>query len=88
MLSKKQRMITPARNKRSLQRVFMKDFSEALSVQMIKYYCSEHYLKMSSIHNSDKTALINSIVSDYQAIKPIGNVSVKKLKKELRLAIK
>jgi len=45
-------------------------------------------LKLNSLNNADKTKVVNSIISDYKAIKPIGSVSVVQLKKDLHLAIK
>jgi hypothetical protein len=66
----------------------MKDFSESLSSQIIIRNIYKHGLQLSSLNNGDKTKVINSIVSDYKAINPIGSVTVDQLKKDLSLAIK
>ena len=71
-----------------LKDILMKDFSEALSSQIIKQNYQRHGLKLNGLNNAGKTKAVNSIVSDYKAIKPIGSVSVVQLKKDLRLAIK
>lgn len=71
-----------------LNNVLIRDFSESVSSQIIKQNIFKHFLKSNSLNDSAKTKLINSIVSDYKAIKPIGSVSVVQLKKDLRLAIK
>ena len=90
MLSKKQKMmrLTSLAATAGLKDILMKDFSEALSSQIIKQNYHKHGLKLNNLNNSGKTKAINSIVSDYKAIKPIGSVSVVQLKKDLRLAIK
>ena len=71
-----------------LKDILMQDFSEALSSQIIKQNYHKHGLQLNSLNNGAKTKVINLIVSDYKAIKPIGSVSVAKLKKDLRYAIK
>ena len=71
-----------------LKDILMKDFSEALSSQIIKQNYHKHGLKLNNLNNSGKTKAINSIVSDYKAIKPIGSASVAQLKQDLNLAIK
>ena len=70
-----------------LKDILKKDFSESLSSQIIRQNFYKHKLKLSSLNNGGKTKVVNSIVSDYRAIKPIGSVSVDKLKRDLRLAI-
>jgi len=70
-----------------IKNILMKDFSESLSSQIIKHNYDKVDLKAKDFSSSAKTQVINSIVSDYRAIKPIGSFSVDKLKKSLRLAI-
>lgn len=67
--------------------ILMKDFSESLSSQIIKHNYDRHGPKATGFSNRSKTKVVNSIVSDYKAIKPIGSVSDDQLKKSLRLAI-
>ena len=90
MLSKKQKMMrrTSLAVTAGLKDILMNDFSEALSSQIIKLNYHKHGLKLNSFNNGGKTKAVNSIVSDYKAIKPIGRASVVQLKKDLRLAIK
>lgn len=71
-----------------LNNVLMKDFSKSLSSQIIKQNIYKHDCKLNSLNGGVKTKLINSIVSDYKSIKPLGSASVERLKNELRLAIK
>ena len=71
-----------------LNNILIKDFSESLSSQIIKQNFYKHGLKLNRLNNDGKTKVVNSIVSDYKAIKPVGSVSVVQLKKDLRLAIK
>ena len=71
-----------------LKDILMQDFSEALSSQIIKHNYHKHGLKLNSLNNGGKTNAVNSIVSDYKAIKPIGSVSVVQLKQDLDLAMK
>jgi len=52
-----------------LKDILMKDFSEALSSQIIKQNYHKHGLKLNSRSNGGKTKAVNSIVSDYKAIK-------------------
>ena len=63
-----------------LKDILIKDFSESLSSQMIKQNFYKHGLKLNSLNNDGKTKTVNSIVSDYKAIKPVGCVSVVQLK--------
>jgi len=91
MLSKKQKMmrLTSLAVTAGLKDILMKDFSEALSSQIIKQNYHKHGLKLNSPNNNGgKTKAVNSIVSDYKAIKPIGSASVAQLKQDLNLAIK
>jgi len=90
MLSKKQKMMrrTSLAVTAGLKDVLMKDFSEALAAQIIKQNYLKHGLKSDSFNNGGKTEAVNSIVSDYKAIKPIGSVSVVQLKQDLDLAMK
>lgn len=71
-----------------LKDILMKDFSESLSSQMIKHNYCKHGLKVKSLDSGGKAKVVDSIISDYKAIKPIGSVSVDQLKKDLCLAIK
>lgn len=71
-----------------LNNILVKDFSQSLSSQIIKQNLYKHGLQLNSLNNGGKTKIINSIISDYKAINPIGSVSVVQLKKDLRLAIK
>jgi len=71
-----------------LNNILIKDFSESLSSQIIKQNFYKHGLKLNRLNNDCKTKVVNSIVSDYKAIKPVVSVSVVQLKKDLRLAIK
>ena len=84
MLSRLTSMAVTAR----LNNILTKDFSGALSSQIIEQSFHKHGLKLNSLNNDGKTKTVNLIVSDYKAIKPIGCVSVVQLKKDLRLAIK
>jgi len=90
MFSKKPTMmrLTSLAVTQRLKDILIKDFSESLSSQMIKQNFYKHGLKLNSLNNGGKTQVVNSIVSDYKSIKPIGSVSVEQLKKDLRLAIK
>lgn len=71
-----------------LKDILIRDFSEPLSSQIIKHAYDKHGGNEKRFNNGDKTKVIDTIVSDYQAIKPIGSVSVTELKKSLRLALK
>jgi hypothetical protein len=71
-----------------LKDILMRDFSEPLVSQIIKHAYDKHGINEKSFNNGGKTKLINTIVSDYRAIKPIGSVSAVKLKKNLRLSLK
>jgi hypothetical protein len=90
MRSKKQKMmrLTSMAVAARLNNILIKDFSESLSSLIIKQNFYKHGLKSKELNNGGKTKAVNSIVSDYKAIKPIGSVSVVQLKKDLRLAIK
>ncbi len=90
MRLKKQKMmrLTSMAVTAGLNNILTKDFSESLSSQIIKQNFYKHGLKLNSLNNGSKTKVVNSIISDYKAIKPIGSVSVVQLKKDLRLAIK
>lgn len=71
-----------------LKNVLMKDFSGPLSLLMIKHNYCKYSLQSKSLDTGGKTKIVNLIVSDCKAIKPIGGVSVIQLKRELRLAMK
>ena len=90
MLSKKQKMmrLNSLEATTRLKDILMKDFSESVSSLIINHNYYKHGLKLNSLNNADKTKVVNAIVSDYKAIKPIGSVAVVQLKKGLRLAIK
>jgi hypothetical protein len=89
MRTKKQQMmrLTSLAVAARMKDVLMSDFSESLSSQIIKHNYNKHGSKATGFSNRSKTKIVNSIVSDYRAIKPIGSVSDDQLKKSLRLAI-
>lgn len=70
----------------ALKEHLMKDFSPSLASQIIEHNIRKH---RAEINNSLEYAeLINGIVSDYQAIRPLGHISVAELRKELRDAVR
>lgn len=71
-----------------LKDVLAKDFSEPLSSQIIKHTYIQHGVHRERFTISDKTSVINSIVSDYKAIKPFGSIPLVQLKKSLHLVLK
>lgn len=71
-----------------LKGILIKDFSEPMSSQIIKHALDKHGMSAKSFNNSGKAKVINEIVSDYRAIKPIGSDSAVQLKKNLCLALK
>jgi hypothetical protein len=90
MRSKKQKLMqsTSLAVASGLQYILMRDFSESLSFLIIKHNYCKHGLKLTSLDMSGKEKVVDSIISDFKAIKPIGGVSVLQLKKKLLLAIK
>jgi hypothetical protein len=90
MRSKKHQMmrLTSMTVTARLKDILKKDFSESLSAQIIKQNYTRHRFNLNSLKSGAKTKLVNSIISDYKAIKPIGSVPVDQLKKDLRIAIK
>ena len=71
-----------------LSNILMNDSSESLSSLIIKQNTYKHGLTLNSLNKDGKAKTVNSIASDYKAIKPIGCVSVVQMKKDLHLAIK
>ena len=71
-----------------LKKILMKDFSESLSSQIIRQNYDKCGLKLNGFNNGSHTKLINSIASDYKDIKPLGNVTVVQLKRDMRAAIR
>lgn len=70
-----------------LKDILMRDFSEPLASQIIKYAYDKHDINERNFNNGGKTKVINAIVSDYKAMKPIGSVSAVQLKKNIRLSL-
>ena len=89
MHSKKHQMmrLTSTAVTARLKDILKKDFSESLSAQIIKQNYYRHGFNLNSLKNGGKKKLVNSIISDYKAINPIGSVSADQLKKDLHLAI-
>ncbi|MEN8263871.1 MAG: hypothetical protein ABFR82_10435 [Nitrospirota bacterium] len=79
---------TEVRINKALKKILMKVFSEDLSSQIIRQNYNKNGLKLNGISNSSHTKLINSIASDYEAIKPTVNFTVVQLKKDMRAAVR
>jgi nitrogen fixation protein FixH len=88
MHSKKQKMMRLTSMAVTVSNILMNDFSESLSSLIIKQNTYKHGLTLNSLNKDGKAKTVNSIASNYKAIKPIGCVSLAQLKKDLRLAIK
>ena len=64
----------------------MKDFSASLALRIVEHNIRKHHVETEN--RQDYAKLINAIVSDYQAIKPLGQINVAELKKELQAAVR
>ena len=70
----------------ALKKHLMKDFSAPLALRIIEHNVRKHRIETKNPQKCVR--LINAIVSDYQAIKPIGHINVADLKKELQAAVR
>ena len=70
----------------ALKEHLMKDFSASLATRIIEHNIRKHRIETNNCREYAK--LINAIVSDYQAIKPIGHITVADLKRELQAAVR
>ena len=70
----------------ALKEHLMKDFSASLASRIIEHNVKKH--RVGTKNCQHYTKLINAIVSDYQAIQPLGHNSVDDLKKELQAAVR
>jgi hypothetical protein len=64
----------------------MKDFCSSLAVRIIEHNVKKHCI--GSNNRQYYAKLINAIVSDYQAIQPLGHITVADLKKDLQAAVR
>jgi len=64
----------------------MKDFSASLASRIIEHNVRKH--RVDARNHQEYAKLINAIVSDYQAIKPLGHINIADLKKELQAAVR
>ena len=64
----------------------MKDFSASLASRIIEHNVRKH--RVDARNHQKYAKLINAIVSDYQAIKPLGHINIADLKKELQAAVR
>jgi hypothetical protein len=71
---------------KALQEHLMKDFSAPLASRIIEHNVRKHHVETKNRQQYAK--LINAIVSDYQAIKPLGPINIADLKKELHDAVR
>jgi hypothetical protein len=71
---------------KALQEHLMKDFSESLAFRIIDHNVRKHLVGTGN--RQEYAKIINAIVSDYQAIKPLGPVDIADLKKELHNAVR
>jgi translation initiation factor 2B subunit (eIF-2B alpha/beta/delta family) len=70
----------------ALKEHLMKDFSASLALRIIEHNIRKH--RVETKNRQDYAKLINAIVSDYQAIQPLGHINVADLKKELQTAVR
>lgn len=71
---------------KALKEHLMKDFSASLASRIIEHNVRRHRVETKNHPEYEK--LINAIVSDYQAIRPLGHINVDDLKKELQAAVR
>ncbi len=64
-----------------------KDFSAALSEQIILQNVRKSYLDLENLNREGYIKLVESIISDYMAIKPLGNDNADLKKREWLAAI-
>jgi hypothetical protein len=64
-----------------------KDFCESLSSQIILQNCKKNHLNLNNLDRDSYIRLVDSIISDYRAINPLGNNNVALKRKELLAAI-
>lgn len=64
-----------------------KDFCEKLSSQIILQNCKKNHLSLTNLDRAGYIRLVDSIISDYRAIKPLGNNNVALKKREWLAAI-
>ena len=70
----------------ALKEHLMKDFCSSLAVRIIEHNVKKHRVGTKDCQHYTK--LINAIVSDYQAIQPLGHITVADLKKELQAVVR
>ena len=64
----------------------MKDFCSSLAVRIIEHNVKKHLVGTKNRQHYAK--LINAILSDYQAIQPLGHINIADLKKDLQAAVR
>jgi hypothetical protein len=69
----------------ALKEHLMKDFSASLASRIIEHNVRKHCVETKN--HQEYAKLINAIVSDYQAIRPLGHINVDDLKKDLQAAV-
>lgn len=70
----------------ALKEHLMKDFSASLASRIVEHNIRRHRAGIKN--RKEYTKLINAIISDYQAIKPLGHIKVADLKKEMQDAVR